>query len=125
VGRFYNGQPVICVDGRLRRGPTQRYPGLIWPKKGRKYIIRCAEVPQRGARNFVLVQEIRNRIITWPCGARFEAGFWEDRFEPATDITLLEDIKDFAGLQAERHRERAPKPVVVDVTPYRRRREKA
>jgi hypothetical protein len=103
VSRFYIGQPVICVDGRLRRGPTQRYPGLNWPKKGQRYVIRVAAIPQRGSKNFVLLQEIRNRIITWPCGAHYEAGFWEDRFEPATDITLLENIKDFAGLQAERH----------------------
>lgn len=108
MGRFYNGQPVICVDDRLRRGPTQRYPGLKWPVKGRKYVIRVAEIPQRGPRNFVLVNELRNRVITWPCGARFEAGFWEDRFEPATDITLLENIRDFAGLQADRHKEQTP-----------------
>lgn len=108
MSRFYIGQPVICVDGRLKRGPTQRYPGLNWPKKGRKYIIRVAAIPQRGARNFVLVQEIRNRIITWPCGVSYEAGFWEDRFEPATDITLLENIKDFAGLQADYQREKTP-----------------
>lgn len=49
--------------------------------------------------NFVLVAGIKNRVITWPCGARYEAGFHEDRFEPATDITLLENIKDFAGMQ--------------------------
>jgi hypothetical protein len=120
VGRFYIGQPVICVDDRLRSGPTRRYPGLRWPKKGQKYVIRHAAIPQRGAKNFVLVNEVRNRIITWPCGVRFEAGFWEDRFEPATDITLLENIKDFAGMQADRHKENTPKPLVPQ-----RRREKA
>jgi hypothetical protein len=117
MARFYNGQPVICVDDRLRRGPTRRYPGLIWPRKGQRYVIRHAAIPQHGAHNFVTVVEIRNRVITWPCGARFEAGFHEDRFEPATDITLLEDIKDFAGLQVDRRK--------TPTAPTRRKKEDA
>lgn len=43
--------------------------------------------------NFVLVTRISNRIITWPCGSRFEAGFHEDRFEPATDISDLKQAE--------------------------------
>lgn len=125
MARFYKGQPVICVDDRLRRHVTSRYPGLKWPKKGSRYVIRNPECPVGEKLTFVLVEEIRNRPIPWPSGKIHEAGFHEDRFEPATDIRLLEDIKDFAGMQADRHRERAPKPLVIDVTPYRRKRERA
>lgn len=102
--RFYNGQPVVCVKGGMNPNADRRYPGLRWPVKGRRYIIRNCEIPQRGRMTFVLVAGISNRVIRWPCGTRFEAGFHEDRFEPATDIKLLEDIRDFAGLQFERQR---------------------
>jgi hypothetical protein len=118
MGRFYNGQPVICVDDRLRPAAIRRYPNVIYPKKGQRYTIRHPDLPVGGKLTFVLVTEIRNQVVVWPCGARFEAGFWEDRFEPATDITLLENIKDFAGIQAERHKEQTP------LVPERRRREK-
>jgi hypothetical protein len=83
VARFYIGQPVICVDDRLRRGATQRYPGLTWPKAGARYVIRGI-IEERFT--FVTVREIKNRIIRYPNGVRAEAGFWEERFEPATDI---------------------------------------
>jgi hypothetical protein len=102
MARFYVGQPVVCVRGGANPNADRRYPGLRWPRKGQRYVVRCAEIPVRDKRTFVLVTRISNRIITWPCGTRYEAGFWEERFEPATDITLLENIKDFAGMQFER-----------------------
>lgn len=51
-------------------------------------------MPVRDRLTFVLVTRISNRIITWPCGTRYEAGFWEDRFAPATDISELEKARD-------------------------------
>lgn len=93
MARFYKGQPVICVKGGSNPNADRRYPGLRWPVKGQRYTIREAEVPQRGRYTFVLVVGIRNRIIRWPCGTRYEAGFWEDRFEPATDISELDTVR--------------------------------
>lgn len=110
MGRFYVGQPVICVKGGSNPNAARRYPGLRWPRKGQRYVIRCAEIPQRGRVNFVLVAGISNRVIRWPCGARYEAGFHEDRFEPATDIGLLDAIKDFAGMQFDRAKRVPTKP---------------
>ena len=89
MARFYDGQPVVCVRGGENPHAGRRYPGLRWPVKGRRYVIRKAEIPHRGKWTFVLVAGISNRIITWPCGTRYEAGFHEDRFEPATDISDL------------------------------------
>lgn len=103
MARFYVGQPVICVKGGSNPNASRRYPGLRWPRKGQRYVIRCAEVPQRGRMNFVLVAGLRNRVITWPCGTRYEAGFHEDRFEPATDIGQLKDVATLAGMLHERH----------------------
>ena len=94
---------MVCVKGGSNPNAARRYPGLRWPVKGRRYTIRLAEVPIRDRMTFVLINGISNRVITWPCGMRYEAGFWEDRFEPATDITLLENVRDFAGIQFERH----------------------
>jgi hypothetical protein len=94
MARFYDGQPVVCVKGGSNPNAERRYPGLRWPVKGRRYTIRLAEVPIRDKITFVLVQGISNRVIRWPCGTRYEAGFWEDRFEPATDIGELEKARD-------------------------------
>lgn len=94
MARFYEGQPVVCVKGGSNPNADRRYPGLRWPVKGRRYTIRKAEIPQRGRMNFVLVNGISNRAIRWPCGTRYEAGFWEDRFEPATSIEDLEKARD-------------------------------
>lgn len=99
MARFYIGQPVICVDDRLRRGAIQRYPGLTWPKAGQRYVIRGNI--EGAVFTFVTVREIKNRIIRYPNGVRAEAGFWEERFEPATDIgdleATLKTIDNFMG----------------------------
>jgi hypothetical protein len=87
MARFYIGQPVVCVDDRLRVQVTARYPGLKWPRRGVRYTIR--ENIENGKHTFVTVHGIRNRVIRWPDGLRAEAGFHEDRFEPATDIEGL------------------------------------
>ena len=53
--RFYVGQPVICVKGGSNPNAARRYPGLRWPRKGQRYVIRMAEVPQAGRMTFVLL----------------------------------------------------------------------
>lgn len=93
MARFYDGQPVVCVRGGENPNAGRRYPGLRWPVKGRRYTIRKAEIPHRGKWTFVLVAGISNRTIIWPCGTRYEAGFHEDRFEPATDIGELDKVR--------------------------------
>ena len=91
MARFYIGQPVVCVDGRVRPHVDRRYPGLQWPRRGRRYTIRenIDGKANGGWLTFVTVGEIRNRKIRWPDGRVAEAGFHEDRFEPATDISEL------------------------------------
>lgn len=93
MARFHNGQTVICVKGGSNPNADRRYPGLRWPVRGRRYVVRVAEIPQRGRMTFILVSGISNRTIRWPCGTRYEAGFHEDRFEPATDIGELDQVR--------------------------------
>jgi hypothetical protein len=93
---FYIGQPVICVNDQLFRGVVRRYPGLTWPRAGGRYVVRSmmdSNTPNLGWLTFITVQEIRNRKIRWPSGVMAEAGFWEERFEPATDIGDLEEVR--------------------------------
>jgi hypothetical protein len=64
MAKFYVGQPVICVDDRLRRSVLARYPGMTWPKLGQRYTIRAnlsAPTSNMGRLTFVLLREIRNR----------------------------------------------------------------
>lgn len=91
MARFYIGQPVVCVDDRLKAHVSLRFPNLTWPKRGRTYTIReNIDSPANDTwLTFVTVGEIRNRKIRWPGGRFAEAGFHEDRFEPATDISEL------------------------------------
>lgn len=93
MARFHRGQTVICVQGGQNPNAERRYPGLRWPVKGHRYVIREPEVPVRSRGTFVLVSSISNRVIVWPCGTRYEAGFHEDRFEPATDIGELDAVR--------------------------------
>jgi hypothetical protein len=78
---------------------------MTWPVRGQRYTIRAnlSNLTQNGRCVFVLLREIHNRKDRWPNGMVAELGFWEERFELATDITLLENIRDFAGLQFKRH----------------------
>lgn len=114
--RFYVGQPVICVNDELRPHVVARFPGLTWPRAGQRYTIR-ANIISRGF-NFVLLREISNRKILYPRSHRYaEAGFWEERFEPATDISALERQRITVGAfmdgkaKPDWDRRRAPRPV--------------
>jgi hypothetical protein len=100
MARFYIGQPVVCVDGRVRPHVDRRYPGLRWPRRGVRYTIReNIDIDSHGDWiTFVTVDEIQNRKIRWPGGRKHEAGFHEDRFEPATDISDLEKVSKTVGL---------------------------
>jgi hypothetical protein len=104
VARFYIGQPVVCVDDRMRPSVARNYPQITnWPKAGKQYTIRgnITKMTQV-ARNrwtpltFVTVRELTNPIIAYGDGSRAEAGFHEDRFEPATNIDKLVEAKDKA-----------------------------
>jgi hypothetical protein len=95
VARFYIGQPVVCVDDRLRRHVVRRYPGIRWPVAGVHYVIRG--IIENDKLTFVTLREIKNATIRWPNGARAEAGFSEDRFEPATDIGDLTRVAEHVG----------------------------
>jgi hypothetical protein len=96
MARFYIGQPVVCVRDNILRGVAARYPGLMWPRKGVVYHVRenyDSGTPNLGVLTFVTLRELRNRRIRWPNGALREAGFWEERFEPATDIGELDEVR--------------------------------
>ena len=90
--RFYIGQPVICVDDR--RNKYLRPFRVKWVKMGQRYTIRAyqhAVMPVNRPMDFVLLHEIHNPSVPWSDGQFMEAGFWEERFEPATDISRLEE----------------------------------
>lgn len=87
MAMFQVGQPVVCIDDRLRPNVVRRYPNMVWPARGQIYTIR-ANIENRHS-TFVLLREIRNRKDRWPGGKVAELGFWEGRFEPAPGI---EDI---------------------------------
>lgn len=106
MAKFYVGQPVICVDDRLRASVLRLYPQILnWPTQGQRYIIRSnitvmTQISRRVWKNltFVTVRDMINPVITWGDGQRAEAGFHEDRFEPATDIGEFNVVKDMVGL---------------------------
>lgn len=106
MARFYIGQPVVCVDDRIRPSVARVYPQITdWPKAGAQYRIRAnMTLMTRVSRRkwtpltFVLVHGISNPLITWGDGTRAEAGFHEDRFEPATNIGELEKVAQQTGL---------------------------
>lgn len=98
--RFYIGQPVICVDDRLNAWLIRHHPNVTWVTRGQRYTIRAhqqAVMPVNRHMNFVLLHEIRNPIVPWSDGQYMEAGFWEERFEPATDISELDRIAQKIG----------------------------
>lgn len=97
MAKFYVGQPVICVDDRLRPNVVRRYPNMTWPVRGQRYTIRAnipAKTSNMGMLTFVLLREIRNRKERYPGGTVAELGFWEERFEPATDIGDIKKAAD-------------------------------
>lgn len=91
MSRFFAGQHVLCVDGDFSRAAL-RYPQVTWPRHGGRYVVRgyaCG-----GRYPAVLLRGITNPAVfyvqRWNPGVRrAEAGFWEERFEPATDIEEL------------------------------------
>lgn len=98
MARFYIGQPVLCINDEQRPGVARRFPGLVWPRRGVVYHVRWnfdSNAHPHGVLTFVGLREIRNRNIMWPGrGVMHEAGFWEERFEPATDISVFEQQRE-------------------------------
>jgi hypothetical protein len=80
--KFYVGQPVICVDGDFEV-VSRRYPGCTWPRLGHRYVIR-AYVLEYSHFPAVVLREIENPLVRYRDGVLREAGFWDERFEPAT-----------------------------------------
>lgn len=97
--KFYVGQPVICVNDDFTRA-DKYYPGITWPVRGRRYVVRGYVADGSARIGFsrvvyaaIVVMEIRNRRVRYMDGGVREAGFWDERFEPATSI---EDLKKVA-----------------------------
>ena len=99
MARFYIGQPVICIDDRLNRWLIRRHPGVQWVKLGQRYTIRGNHEARMhgGVMNFVTLHELRNPDVVWNDGVVREASFWEERFEPATDIGEIDKAREKIG----------------------------
>lgn len=107
MSRFYVGQPVICVRGGPN--PASLKLNLDWPVTGSQYRIRAVYAPMRtrvGLRKwanltFVLVHGITNKDVKYGNGVVAEAAFWDERFEPATNIdgirSVLTSVDNFMG----------------------------
>lgn len=86
--KFYPGQPVVCVNDNFRRSRVI-YPGVTWPRRGVKYRVRCYVVSGVAYPALVL-HEIHNKRVPYMDGVMREAGFWDERFEPATKKVVSE-----------------------------------
>ena len=94
MARFYVGQPVICIDDRPNSWLDRHYPHVRWVVRGQRYVIRANIVADiSGVKTFVLLREISNGKVVWGDGKLRESAFWEERFEPATDISVLDEIR--------------------------------
>lgn len=100
MSKFYVGQPVICVNGGRNPRAEALFPGLNWPETGAIYRVRAIYAPMRTQISksksadlvFILLHGLHNRKISWPNGMVAEAAFYEERFEPITDIDGLRRI---------------------------------
>lgn len=93
--RFYDGQPVVCINDRFSsawwRIATVQF-GLTLPAKGRRYVVRgYSDGPEPPC---VLLREIANPRVPWSDGKQREVAFWDERFVPITDISDLERLLD-------------------------------
>ncbi|MDE2022501.1 MAG: hypothetical protein KGI71_06340 [Patescibacteria group bacterium] len=91
--RFYNGQPVICVDDRFGsrwwRAALAKH-GITLPSLGSRYAVRgYVDAPGPSC---ILLVEIANPLVMYGDGKEREASFAETRFQPATDIGDLEKM---------------------------------
>lgn len=87
ANKFYPGQPVICINDDFRhtiRKYNELASGITWPVRGRRYVVRSYAIA-RVKYPSVLLMEIKNRRVPYADGIVREAGFWDERFEPATE----------------------------------------
>jgi hypothetical protein len=99
VARFYIGQPVVCINDRRGAFVRRNFPLANWIKKGARYTIRenmTARMPN-GVLTFVTLREVHNPYVAWHDGQFMEMGFWEERFEPATDIGEFDETRKKVG----------------------------
>jgi hypothetical protein len=109
MSKFYIGQTVLCINGNPNKEAIKLFPNLIWPETGRFYRVRGILPPEpvkfkHGVRHiiFILLHGLYNQHIRYISGINAEAGFWEERFEPAADIDGLRNIlKDVPIKQKE------------------------
>lgn len=87
MARFYIGQPVVCIDGRVSLEIRTLYPSNRWPVQGQRYVIR-EYVPLRRGIPAVLLHEIRNKKVCYFDGTVYEGGFAETRFAPVTESQI-------------------------------------
>lgn len=91
--RFYNGQPVVCINDRFQsewwRREMQK-KGLTLPTRDHRYTVRgYSDGPDPPC---ILLVEIANPPVMWSDGKEREAAFVDKRFAPITDISELEKI---------------------------------
>jgi hypothetical protein len=90
--KFYNGQPVICINDdfkKVRKQYARVSPRL--PVKGKRYTVRCYVIEDKHP--CVVLREISNSNVLYSDGMFRELGFWDRRFEPVTDISKLEKLQ--------------------------------
>lgn len=103
MSKFYVGQPVVCVNGTPNPMALKVFPEIRWPVTGQHYRVRGIsrhEVPYGNGNEmltFVVLSGLHNVKIVWTDGDFSEAGFWEERFEAATDIDSLRSIGAHVG----------------------------
>lgn len=80
---------MICINDNFNRA-MRIYKRVTWPKKGCRYVIRdyvhLKDTPA------VVLREIHNVDVVYSDGTIKEAGFWDERFVPATDISELQKL---------------------------------
>lgn len=94
--KFKSGEPVICIDDSFTWArQTYRSFNLTFPVCGRCYVVRGYVI--KGSHPAITLQGISNVQVPYLDGKFREAGFWEERFARAPDISDLRKIADQAS----------------------------
>ena len=103
--KFNAGESVICINDDFSWARRNYRPyKLTYPVRGQCYVIRGYVIG--GKKPAVVLQSISNPRVPYNDGIWREAGFWDERFERAPDISELrkiaEEVSRSAPLVAEK-----------------------
>ena len=96
--RFYNGQPVVCINDNFSWA-RRMYPftDIVYPVRGQRYVVRGyvnITVSHRANAPALLVVGITNPRVRYVNGEMHEAGFAEHRFAPITEEQVKSIIEE-------------------------------